>query len=66
METTAATNVLFIWITATNFVPILGAFLADFYVGRYPMIGFGCIISLLVIVHCQIIQNPYIKYRLRE
>lgn len=66
METTAAANVLFIWTAATNFVPILGAFLADSYVGRYPMIGFGCIISLLVIFHCQIIQNPYIKYRLKD
>ncbi|KAL9440222.1 hypothetical protein AB3S75_018975 [Citrus x aurantiifolia] len=50
METTAATNVLFIWTAATNFVPILGAFLADSYVGRYLMIGFGCIISLLGMV----------------
>ncbi|KAH9799568.1 protein NRT1/ PTR FAMILY 1.2 [Citrus sinensis] len=50
METTAATNVLFIWTAATNFVPILGAFLADSCMGRYPMIGFGCIISLLGMV----------------
>lgn len=48
MKTTAATNVLFIWSAASHFLPILGAFVADSYVSRYPIIGFGCITSLLV------------------
>ncbi|KAK9273737.1 hypothetical protein L1049_018547 [Liquidambar formosana] len=48
METTAGTNVLFLWSAATNFMPIIGAFIADSYVGRYRMIGFGSIISLLM------------------
>ncbi|KAL9440220.1 hypothetical protein AB3S75_018973 [Citrus x aurantiifolia] len=50
METTAGTNVLLIWTAATNFLPIIGAFLADSCVGRYPMIGFGCITCLLGVV----------------
>ncbi|KAJ4709166.1 Protein NRT1/ PTR FAMILY 1.2 like, partial [Melia azedarach] len=47
MEMTVATNVLFIWSAASDFLPILGGFVADSYSGRYPMIGFGCITSLL-------------------
>lgn len=40
-------NILFLWSAATNFAPIVGAFLADSYLGRYFTIGAGCIISLL-------------------
>ncbi|KAL9440218.1 hypothetical protein AB3S75_018972 [Citrus x aurantiifolia] len=50
METTAATNIIFIWTAATNFLPIVGALLADSYVGRYRMIGFGCFTCLLGMV----------------
>ncbi|KAJ4708058.1 Protein NRT1/ PTR FAMILY 1.2 like [Melia azedarach] len=50
MEIIAATNVVFIWSAASNFLPILGAFAADSYVGRYPIIGFGCLTSLLGMV----------------
>ncbi|KAJ6373001.1 hypothetical protein OIU76_027352 [Salix suchowensis] len=42
--------ILFLLSSATNFTPILGAFLADSYVGRYRMIGFGCMASLLGMV----------------
>ncbi|GAV91940.1 hypothetical protein CFOL_v3_35325, partial [Cephalotus follicularis] len=49
MESARGANTLFFWSAATNFMPILGAFLADSYVGRYRMIGFGCIVSLLVL-----------------
>ncbi|KAK0571505.1 hypothetical protein LWI29_017241 [Acer saccharum] len=34
-------------IAATNFLPVLGAFLADSHVGQYTMIGYGCIASIL-------------------
>ncbi|XP_030530710.1 protein NRT1/ PTR FAMILY 1.2 [Rhodamnia argentea] len=47
LENFAAANVLFFWSAATNFFPIVGAVLADSYFGRYPMIGFGSIASLL-------------------
>ncbi|KAF3446422.1 hypothetical protein FNV43_RR11601 [Rhamnella rubrinervis] len=43
-------NILFLWPAATDFMPIVGAFLADSYVGRYPMIGFGCNVNLLGMV----------------
>ncbi|KAI6682301.1 hypothetical protein NL676_036182 [Syzygium grande] len=47
LENVVAANVLFLWSAATNFLPIVGAVLADSYFGRYPMIGFGSIVSLL-------------------
>nr|TKR98138.1 protein NRT1/ PTR FAMILY 1.2-like [Populus alba] len=43
-------HILFLLSSAINFTPILGAFLADTYVGRYRMIGFGCMASLLGMV----------------
>ncbi|KAM7459373.1 hypothetical protein LguiA_036367 [Lonicera macranthoides] len=47
MEMSSGSNLLFFWSAATNFMPVLGAFLADSCVGRFRMIGFGSIISLL-------------------
>ncbi|GAU14212.1 hypothetical protein TSUD_307720 [Trifolium subterraneum] len=47
METAEATNFLLLWSAATNFTPLIAAFLADSYFGRYPMIAFGSISSLL-------------------
>ncbi|TXG67803.1 hypothetical protein EZV62_009078 [Acer yangbiense] len=47
METTTATNLILVWNAATNVLPVVGAVVADSYVGRYPMIGFGSIASLL-------------------
>ena len=49
MQTAEATNFLLLWSAATNFTPLIGALLADSYVGRYSMIAFGSIASLLVI-----------------
>ncbi|KAL6498260.1 hypothetical protein OROGR_028657 [Orobanche gracilis] len=50
METAEASNFLLLWSAATNFTPLIGAFFADSYVGRYPMIAFGSIASLLGMV----------------
>ncbi|XP_031277450.1 protein NRT1/ PTR FAMILY 1.2-like [Pistacia vera] len=50
METTEASNILFIWSAVTNFTPILGAFIADSYTGRYLMVGWGSIATLLGMV----------------
>uniref|UniRef100_A0A6N2NIM2 Major facilitator superfamily (MFS) profile domain-containing protein n=1 Tax=Salix viminalis TaxID=40686 RepID=A0A6N2NIM2_SALVM len=47
MDAASGAQILFLYSAAGNFMPIIGAFLADTYVGRYPMIGFGCITSLL-------------------
>ncbi|XP_057526614.1 protein NRT1/ PTR FAMILY 1.2-like [Amaranthus tricolor] len=40
-------NLLFLWSAATNFLPIIGAFLADSYLGRFLTIGLGSIITFL-------------------
>ena len=48
MEAAAATNVILLWSAATSFTPIVGAFLADSYFGRYPTIVFGSLLSSLV------------------
>ncbi|EOA19644.1 hypothetical protein CARUB_v10003056mg [Capsella rubella] len=47
MGTAEAANVLFLWSAATNFFPLVGAFIADSYTGRFPLIGFGSSLSLL-------------------
>lgn len=47
MEAAAATNVILLWSAATSFTPIVGAFLADTYFGRYPTIVFGSLLSSL-------------------
>ncbi|XP_027082108.1 protein NRT1/ PTR FAMILY 1.2-like isoform X1 [Coffea eugenioides] len=40
-------NIIFLWSAATNFMPLLGAIVADSFLGRFRMILFGCVISLL-------------------
>ncbi|XP_015885213.3 protein NRT1/ PTR FAMILY 1.2 [Ziziphus jujuba] len=47
MRAATSATINFLWSAATDFTPIVGAFIADSYVGRYPMIGFGCIVSFL-------------------
>ncbi|KAL9226829.1 hypothetical protein vseg_002597 [Gypsophila vaccaria] len=47
LDMATGSNIIFLWSAATNFTPILGAFLADAYVGRFWMIGFGSISTLL-------------------
>ncbi|KAF2301193.1 hypothetical protein GH714_020753 [Hevea brasiliensis] len=42
-----ATTTIFLWNAATNFMPLLGAFIADSYLGRFLTIGLGSICSLL-------------------
>ncbi|KAJ0834051.1 putative proton-dependent oligopeptide transporter family, PTR2 family proton/oligopeptide symporter [Helianthus annuus] len=41
------TNILFLWTAASNFAPVLGAFLSDSYLGRFLTIGLGSCFSLL-------------------
>ncbi|KAK1367772.1 Solute carrier family 15 (Peptide/histidine transporter), member 3/4 [Heracleum sosnowskyi] len=40
-------NIIILWTAASSFLPVLGAFLADSTVGRYPMIAYGSIVGLL-------------------
>jgi dipeptide/tripeptide permease len=50
MDAAQGAQLLLLFSSVTNFTPILGAVLADSYVGRYRMIGFGCMASLLVTI----------------
>ncbi|KAL3500559.1 hypothetical protein ACH5RR_039652 [Cinchona calisaya] len=47
MEMTTTSNIIFYWSAAVNFTPVLGAIFADSYVGRFRMMGFGCVVNLL-------------------
>ncbi|XP_058192498.1 protein NRT1/ PTR FAMILY 1.2-like [Rhododendron vialii] len=47
---TQGTNLLFFWSAATNFSPLVGAFISDSYLGRFLTIGLGSIFSLLGLV----------------
>nr|XP_023915765.1 protein NRT1/ PTR FAMILY 1.2-like [Quercus suber]POF06374.1 protein nrt1/ ptr family 1.2 [Quercus suber] len=44
---TKGNNILYLWSAASNFMPILGAFLSDSYLGRFLTIGLGSIVSVL-------------------
>ncbi|KAI8529302.1 hypothetical protein RHMOL_Rhmol12G0214700 [Rhododendron molle] len=47
---TQGTNILFFWSAATNFSPLVGAFISDSYLGRFLTIGLGSIFSFLGMV----------------
>ncbi|KAK1360176.1 Proton-dependent oligopeptide transporter [Heracleum sosnowskyi] len=44
---TKGQNIIFYWNAATNFLPLIGAFVADSYLGRFLTIVFGSVFSLL-------------------
>lgn len=48
MGMTTASNVLFLWTSATNFMPIVWALISDSFLGQFYTIGFGSIICSLV------------------
>lgn len=50
MEMTTASNVLFFWSATTNFMPLVGAIIADSFLGRFYTIGIGSVICLMVIL----------------
>ncbi|XP_006343082.2 protein NRT1/ PTR FAMILY 1.2-like [Solanum tuberosum] len=47
MDITTTQNLLFFWSATTNFLPIVGAVVADSYLGRFLTIGLGSIFSFL-------------------
>uniref|UniRef100_A0A7N0VHI3 Uncharacterized protein n=2 Tax=Kalanchoe fedtschenkoi TaxID=63787 RepID=A0A7N0VHI3_KALFE len=47
MTLAEGTQVIFLWSAATNFTPLVGALVADSYLGRFLTIAIGSIISLL-------------------
>ncbi|XP_019196753.1 PREDICTED: protein NRT1/ PTR FAMILY 1.2 [Ipomoea nil] len=50
MGVTKGQNLLFFWSAATNFMPLLGAFVADSYLGRFLTIALGSVFSFLGMV----------------
>eukprot|EP00262_Sarcandra_glabra_P010428 TRINITY_DN25711_c0_g1_i1.p1 TRINITY_DN25711_c0_g1~~TRINITY_DN25711_c0_g1_i1.p1 ORF type:complete len:614 (+),score=84.81 TRINITY_DN25711_c0_g1_i1:213-1844(+) len=46
----AGASILFVWNAASNFTPILGAFLSDSYLGRFRVISLGTITSLFGVI----------------
>ncbi|KAJ4830760.1 hypothetical protein Tsubulata_020793 [Turnera subulata] len=50
LEAAKGAQVIYLWSAASFFTPLLGAFLADSYVGRYRMIVSGSICNLLGMV----------------
>ncbi|KAM5547654.1 protein NRT1/ PTR FAMILY 1.1-like [Rosa sericea] len=44
------TCILFLWTAASNFTPIMGAFLSDSHLGRFRVIALGSVVSLLGMV----------------
>nr|GMC46714.1 protein NRT1/ PTR FAMILY 1.2-like [Ipomoea batatas] len=47
MDMASGTNFIYIWSALSNFAPVIGAFMADSFVGRFQMIGIGCVLSLV-------------------
>lgn len=60
------TNLLFFCSAASNFMPVLGAFLSDSYLGRFQAIAFGSIASFLVFLslfqHISFLHHIYNIY----
>lgn len=48
MGTAPATTFLFLWNALGNFLPLLGAFISDSYLGRFQSIVWGSIANLIV------------------
>lgn len=59
MDVVRATTVLFLWNAIANFMPILGAFLSDSYLGRFRVIALGTVVTLIVgsLPRCPIINS---------
>lgn len=51
IENANSVEVFNIWSGFTNFLPLVGAYVADAYVGKFNMLLFGSIASLLVYIY---------------
>ncbi|CAA2971734.1 NRT1 PTR FAMILY -like [Olea europaea subsp. europaea] len=49
-DAATGTSILFIWLAISNFMPILGAFLSDSYLGRFIVICMATIVSLMGLI----------------
>ncbi|KAG8381857.1 hypothetical protein BUALT_Bualt05G0016300 [Buddleja alternifolia] len=50
MEMSSASTLLFFWSASINFMPLIGAIIADSFLGRFYTIGFGSAIYLMGII----------------
>lgn len=50
LEMATGSNILFYWSAASNFAPVIGAFVADSTAGRFSMIAYGSIANLMGMV----------------
>lgn len=48
MDMTTGSNIIYMWSAVTNIAPVIGAFMADSFVGRFQMIGLGSVVTLVV------------------
>lgn len=48
MDVVTGTSVLSLWGAATNFLPLVGAFISDSYFGRFQTIALGSVASFMV------------------
>lgn len=62
LEATTAAYILFVWSAVSNLMPVLGAFVADSYAGRYRMVGFGSIATLAVISSISLLHHQNGKW----
>jgi hypothetical protein len=51
MDTTFSVEVFNIWSGFTNFLPLIAAYMADAYIGKFKMVIFGSIASFLVNIY---------------
>lgn len=47
LSNAAGANVLFVWSAISNLTPILGAFLSDSYLGRFPVIALASLLTFM-------------------
>ncbi|KAK9148601.1 hypothetical protein Scep_007358 [Stephania cephalantha] len=64
MSVAMGTNVISIWSAFTNFLPTVGAFLSNSYLGKYKTIDFGSVLSfmmlsLLLAAHLSKFSQPH-------
>ncbi|KAK3041696.1 hypothetical protein RJ639_001506 [Escallonia herrerae] len=50
LNSATGANVLFLWGAISNFMPTLGAFLSDSYLGRFRVIALGTVVTLIGII----------------
>ncbi|XP_044471508.1 protein NRT1/ PTR FAMILY 1.1-like [Mangifera indica] len=50
MSSAAGATVIFLWSAISNFMPSIGAFVSDSYLGRFRIIALGTLISLLGLI----------------